>query len=658
MAQANSTDGPPTKRQRTQATPPPPPSPSAAPSPAAPPGSADAPPLPVNASIAPSPPPASPPPLPPPEDDLQSAPLPPTIDLPPPPPPLPSSSLRSKTNGGLFAPLNNDANEGVDDDQDDKIESAEYWTRQAQQQASVASAASSTDLYLDTVNRSLLDFDFEKVCSVSLSSLNVYACLVCGKYFQGRGRNSYAYLHSIDDAHRVFLNLDTARVYILPDNYEVHSSALNDIKFLLNPTFTQRDIDGLDAPDAKPALDLRGEPYLPGFVGLNNIVKNDYMNVVLQALVHVKPLRDYFLRLSTESVGTSGSTGGRKPTSELVSRFATLVRKIWNPRAFKGQVSPHELLQQVVSASHGRFTLTQQADPVDFLGWLLNTLHLELTGGKRRRESIISRCFQGQVCIESQPKVQVHRDANGEITFNPGLDITSTVSPFFLLALDLPPAPICETDKNQVAQIALSAILAKYNGSVCSYDSATCAVRRLRVSKLPPYLVLHFRRFSSNKFVEERNPTIVNFPTKGLDLGRFCSQNESLPEHKQKKDEKEVEEHAPISTVYDLVANVVHDATPGTVRDNSVWKAQVSTRTDGKPLDTTTPYRSKKDGQKWFQIQDLFVEQINHQMLFLAESYLQIWERRDAPAHIQRQLQSSLSANPTTTTAKSKSKSN
>lgn len=44
----------------------------------------------------------------------------------------------------------------------------------------------------ETINRTLnltgavqnLDFDFEKCCSVSLSPVNVYACLVCGKYFQ------------------------------------------------------------------------------------------------------------------------------------------------------------------------------------------------------------------------------------------------------------------------------------------------------------------------------------------------------------------------------------------------------------------------------------------------------------------------------------------
>lgn len=37
-------------------------------------------------------------------------------------------------------------------------------------------------------SRSVLDFDFEKLCSISLSHINVYACLVCGKYFQGETR--------------------------------------------------------------------------------------------------------------------------------------------------------------------------------------------------------------------------------------------------------------------------------------------------------------------------------------------------------------------------------------------------------------------------------------------------------------------------------------
>jgi len=68
-------------------------------------------------------------------------------------------------------------------------------------------------------------------------------------------------------------------------------------------------------------------------VGLNNVKANDYVNVVIQVLAHIPPIRDYFMLKNFDD------------KSELVKRFSTLVRKIWNPAAFKGQVSPHELLQ-------------------------------------------------------------------------------------------------------------------------------------------------------------------------------------------------------------------------------------------------------------------------------------------------------------------------
>ena len=67
--------------------------------------------------------------------------------------------------------------------------------------------------YLDTINRQFLDFDFEKLCSVSLTRINVYACLVCGKYFQGRGTNTHAYTHSVAEGHPDFLNLHTLKFY-------------------------------------------------------------------------------------------------------------------------------------------------------------------------------------------------------------------------------------------------------------------------------------------------------------------------------------------------------------------------------------------------------------------------------------------------------------
>src|SRR5436305_7637992 len=98
------------------------------------------------------------------------------------------------------------------------------------------------DLYLDTIDRHVLDFDFEKLCYVSLSNINVYACLVCGKYYQGRGRSSHAYFHSLDENHHVFINISTLRIYVLPESYEVKHKSLEDIKYVVNPTYTKEDV--------------------------------------------------------------------------------------------------------------------------------------------------------------------------------------------------------------------------------------------------------------------------------------------------------------------------------------------------------------------------------------------------------------------------------
>ena len=77
--------------------------------------------------------------------------------------------------------------------------------------------------------------------------------------------------------------------------------------------------------------------YLPGVMGLNNIKNNDGMNVVFQALTHVRPLRDFFLdKALTEEV---------EEQSPLVRHFAELCRKMWSPNRFRAHVSPHEILQ-------------------------------------------------------------------------------------------------------------------------------------------------------------------------------------------------------------------------------------------------------------------------------------------------------------------------
>lgn len=63
-------------------------------------------------------------------------------------------------------------------------------------------------------------------------------------------------------------------------------------------------------------------------VGLNNIKETDFVNVTIQSLMRVTPLRNFFLIPKNY----------QHCKSPLVHRFGELTRKIWHARNFKGQV--------------------------------------------------------------------------------------------------------------------------------------------------------------------------------------------------------------------------------------------------------------------------------------------------------------------------------
>ncbi|KAM0335687.1 hypothetical protein ACHAQA_000737 [Verticillium albo-atrum] len=454
------------------------------------------------------------------------------------------------------------------------------------------------DLYLDTIDRNVLDFDFEKLCSISLSNINVYACLVCGRYYQGRGPKSHAYFHALDENHHVYINMQTQKVYVLPEGYEVKSKSLDDIKYVSDPRYTKQEVMELDRK-SQPAWTLAGKEYAPGFVGMNNLKENDYLNVILQALSHVAPLRNYFLLEDFTS------------RSELAKRTSILVRKIWNPRAFKAHVSPHELLQQIALDSNKRFTLTNQSDPIDFLSWFLNNIHLGLGGSKTKPgSSMVHRIFQGKLKVESQA-ITARADAGDRLRFEDAADVHVAISRFLLLTLDLPAAPLFqdENNRNIIPQVPLTTILAKYDGRHAQEHLAQRKRYRL-LHPLPPYLVMHVKRFSQNKFVSERNPTIVTFDPRNLDVAPYVEPNPA--------------EHPPGEPIwYDLVANVVHEAVRARREDVSdavgeerkAWKVQLK----------------DKGRDEWVVCQDLFVDKVQSELLYLGETYLQVWERRRTP---------------------------
>lgn len=433
--------------------------------------------------------------------------------------------------------------------------------------------------YLDTINRHVLDFDFEKLCSVSLSRINVYACLVCGKYFQGRGHNTHAYTHSVSEGHRVYLNLESKKFYCLPDNYEILDPSLADIIYVLNPTFS-RDLIARLETTGKEVRAFCGTMYLPGMVGLNNIKANDYCNVVLQALSHVTPIKNYFL-------DENNYKSIKRPPGDigfiLVQRFGELIRKLWNPRHFRAHVSPHEMLQAVVLCSKKQFQITEQGDAVSFLSWLLNALHLSLGGTKKASSSIIYKTFRGEMRIHTKKilPTDVDESKKAELLASGEYDWKTTESPFLYLTTELPPPPlfkdehheniipqvrtdiclhclVCVTEKSffevtyfSHPQVSLFNILSKFNGET-EKEYKTYKdnfLKKFELTRLPPYIILYIKRFTKNTFYVEKNPTIVNFPIKSIEFKDLLS--------------ADLKEKYSQGGSYDLMANIVHEGQPG-----------------------------------------------------------------------------------------------
>lgn len=435
---------------------------------------------------------------------------------------------------------------------------------------------------------------------------------MCGKYFQGRGRGSWAYRHAVGENHRVWLNLETEKFYVLPEGYVVSDPSLKDVLAVLNPRYDAASLSKLS--DLRPSsYTLTQMPYIPGFIGMNNIKKNDYLNVIVQVLLHVPPMRDYFLNPATPQLQEAA-----RPT-ELVSRLATLCRRLWNPRLFKAQVSPHEFFQEVTKRSNGKFKTTEQGDPVEFLGWLVNTLHRDLGGSKKRNSSIIYSTFQGKVQIETQ-QVITHKDYSRPV-FDLSRDIQTVSSPFLFLALDLPATPLFQdqNEKKIIPQVALSTILAKFDGKTTQEFGPT--LKRHHLTALPPYVILHIKRFTKNNFVEEKNPTIVNFPMRGVEMAPYVDPKPSDPLH----------------TVYDLLSNVTIDTTVASTTSGGQSAKGTGGAAGGSGNDdahTTWKIhqrcgRGGGDDEKWFEMQDLRVDEVRKEMVFLGETVIQVWERRD-----------------------------
>jgi hypothetical protein len=215
---------------------------------------------------------------------------------------------------------------------------------------------------------------------------------------------------------------------------------------------------------------------------------------------------------------------------------------MWSSSNFKSTVSPQEFMQELSVESKRRFGLGQRAECLDLLVWLLGTLHrglgsaaaaaapsASLTAKARpvdQGSSVVYEPFQGVVEITSLTKRLVSsadelRDESiprGESEWVRSV----TQVPFTYLSVEIPPCPLFRDSEGGlvIPQVPLAQLLQKFDGSTWT-DSMTSEAhvrRQYRILRLPQYLILHLVRFTRNNFYLEKNPTIVTFPVRNLEM--------------------------------------------------------------------------------------------------------------------------------------------
>jgi len=486
----------------------------------------------------------------------------------------------------------------------------------------------------------------------------------------------------VEESHFVFVHLSKGTFHCLPDDYQIDDPSVSDIRAALHPTFQKADIERLDS-NTDLSRDLFGKNYLPGFVGLNNHNKTDCINAVVQALAHVTPIRNYFLAQTTmmedETLGTKKNHTSIRSAVQVTAAFGELVRKLWSNERFKSTVDPHILVQAISVASKKRFRVGVQAEAGELTAWLLHQLHLGTGGGRKAGSSIVHKTFQGNIrvttkevkkldtgiqAVEDDDRLGSDDEEEAEKTEKVDekvmVEESTKDTNFLQLTLDIPEKPLFRDEAGGlvIPQEPLVNVLKKFDGETFSdivARSGTTQRKRYRLLKLSDYLILHLDRFKSNNYNREKNPTIVAFPVKNLDLHEyvfpdrerpvFPSEEEvrsmSVKEIKQalkqfgKEDASKgavekaelVEAAVQLLTKelpdlfadkYDLVANITHENPAVVGREEKVDPLQEG---------SYKCHVHHRATNQWYEIQDLHVQEIMPQQIGVSESYVLIFRR-------------------------------
>ncbi|RZF35204.1 hypothetical protein LSTR_LSTR014241 [Laodelphax striatellus] len=280
----------------------------------------------------------------------------------------------------------------------------------------------------------------------------------------------------------------------------------------------------LPSPQLKPhEAGIYSSNITPGLTGLKNLGNTCYMNSIVQCLSNTDQLRRQMCAFDPAA--------GRRTTghgASIALEMDKVVRKLW---AGKHKNFPCDELKNVVGKLKASFRGYEQQDSHEFLTILLDWLHeelnkpdefRELSGAdeasgerawgefRRKNNSIVADLFYGQL----KSTVTCQTCAKMSVTFEPfsnlSLPLSANHNP---LAQDR-----CSLDDCLELYLSKESI-AGWNCPNCK--TARAATKKIDISRLPPILVIHLKRFTSNG--ARKKQTLVEFPVERLDMVRYAT---------------------------------------------------------------------------------------------------------------------------------------